>query len=80
MKKLVLAILAISTASMVFAAAAGESVFYSKCTGCHGSALALNKKKSQDQWMSTINRMQKHGLKISSDESKAVAEFLAGSK
>lgn len=80
MKKTVLIFLGAMLALTVYAAENGENVFYSKCTGCHGSALSLNKQKSAQQWESTVRRMKKHGLNISSSETDAVVEFLAGGK
>jgi len=80
MKKTVLILLSAVLAAVSYAAQSGEDVFYSKCTSCHGSALSLNKKKSVQQWKATIQRMEKHGLSISSSETKAVAEFLSGGK
>jgi len=71
-------LLAVLTAFSVYAAADGSDIFYKKCTGCHGSALSLNNKKNESQWASTIKRMEKHGLSISSSETKAVAKFLSG--
>ncbi|ADD67099.1 quinohemoprotein amine dehydrogenase, 60 kDa subunit [Denitrovibrio acetiphilus DSM 12809] len=81
MLKTALVTLAIISAATLYAAAeSGENIFYSKCSGCHSSSLSLNKKKSTAQWQSTIKRMKKHGLSISSAETNAVAAFLAGGK
>jgi cytochrome c5 len=80
MKKTVFIILATVLAAGAYAAQSGSNIFYSKCTSCHGSALSLNKKKSTQQWEDTVRRMTKHGLSISSSETKAVAEFLSGGK
>ncbi len=55
--------------------------FYKKCTSCHSGSLSLKQqKKSMEQWMETVKNMKKHGLSISSKDSKAVAEFLSGGK
>lgn len=63
-----------------FAAKSGEDFFYSKCTKCHGSSLSLNKQKSKQGWIQTIKRMKKHGMSISSSETKSIADFLSGGK
>lgn len=73
------------TILLIFAAVyafaeAPQDVFYSKCSSCHGSALSLNAKKTENQWADTIKRMKKHGLDISSADAKAVAKFLSGAK
>ena len=76
--KSIIFVFALLTAASVFAAGTGEELFYSKCTGCHGSALSLNKTKTEKQWLDTIKKMKRHGLSINSAESKAVAKFLFG--
>lgn len=60
-----------------FAASEGENSFYAKCGSCHGTALSLNSVKNEQQWTETIKRMKKHGLNISSSETKSVANFLS---
>lgn len=80
MKKTAITLIIIAAAAFAFAAQPGEDIFYNKCSLCHGTGLALNKTKSLEQWKSTVARMVKHGLDISSAEEKAVAEFLAGRK
>ncbi|WP_277656782.1 c-type cytochrome [Seleniivibrio woodruffii] len=57
-----------------------EDLFYSKCSRCHGSELALKKKKSHDQWIDTIKRMETFGLDISRGERKDIADYLAKRK
>jgi len=57
-----------------------EDLFYSKCSRCHGSELSLKKKKTYDQWIVTIKRMENFGLDISRGERKDIAAFLAGKK
>jgi len=83
MKKIAVAaviIFTMMTAAMVFAAQSGEDLFYSRCTPCHSSSLSLGKKKDEILWKSTIKRMKKHGAKISSSDTDAIAEFLSGRK
>jgi len=80
MNKAAVFILAIFTAVSLYAASGGEKLFYEKCVSCHGSSLSLNKTKSKSQWVQTVKRMKKHGLKVSGSQSKAIAEFLSGGR
>ena len=57
-----------------------DELFLSKCSRCHGSELALKKKKTYDQWLDTIKRMENFGLDISNGERKAIAQYLVGKK
>lgn len=79
--KTMLSLITIFAVSAAFAAqSGGEKIFYSKCAGCHSTALPLSKKKSQDEWSKTIDKMKHYGMSISGSESDAVASFLAGRK
>jgi len=55
----------------------GINLFYSKCSTCHGTKVSLEKVKTEEQWKSTIKRMEKHGLNIKKYETEKIAEFLA---
>lgn len=57
-----------------------DELFLSKCSRCHGSQLALEKKKTYEQWLDTIKRMENFGLEISGSERKAIAQYLVEKK
>jgi mono/diheme cytochrome c family protein len=57
-----------------------DELFLSKCSRCHGSQLALEKKKTYEQWLDTIKRMENFGLDISGGERKAIAQYLTDKK
>jgi len=78
LKKYFIAVILILAVSTAFAAKSAEEIYYSKCSGCHSSGLALKKKKSAKDWESTIKRMKKHGLSISSSETASIVKFLTG--
>lgn len=65
--------------SIAFAGSSSD-LFYSKCSQCHGSELALKQKRDKKQWLKTIDRMTDRGLEISSKDADAIAAFLAGRK
>ncbi|WP_303850643.1 hypothetical protein [Seleniivibrio woodruffii] len=54
-----------------------DELFLSRCSSCHGSELALKKKKTYDQWLDTIKRMENFGMEITGGERKAIARYLS---
>lgn len=57
-----------------------DELFLSKCSRCHGSELALKQKKTYEQWLDTIKRMENFGMEITGGERKAIAEYLSEKK
>lgn len=57
-----------------------DELFLSKCSRCHGTKLALDKKKTYEQWLDTIKRMENFGMEITGGERKVIAQYLADKK
>jgi mono/diheme cytochrome c family protein len=55
----------------------GETLLNARCTGCHGVDLVTSATKSAEEWTSTIERMIDKGATLSTEEAKALAEYLA---
>lgn len=55
-----------------------SQLFESKCSICHSIDRPKSKKKSKQNWESTVMRMKnKNGCPITDDEAKIIIDFLA---
>jgi hypothetical protein len=59
------------------AGADGLSLLQARCTKCHDLARVESAKKSQDQWVATVQRMVSKGAQLSSAEQETLVKYLA---
>lgn len=58
--------------------ATGKILFEEKCPLCHSLDRPASKRKSYDEWLSTVLRMKnQNGAPITDEEAKIIAEYLA---
>lgn len=55
----------------------GKTLFESNCGKCHGLDRAKSKKKTKEEWTSTVLRMKKHGAAISDSEAELISRYLS---
>lgn len=55
----------------------GKAIFEKRCSKCHGLNKATSKKKTEKEWMSTVERMKKKGAAVNDEEVKAIVDYLA---
>lgn len=55
----------------------GKAIFEQRCAKCHGLDKATSKKKTEKEWLSTVERMKKKGASLNDEETRAVVEHLA---
>ena len=53
-----------------------EKIFYTKCSGCHGTQIITKKIKSKSEWKKTVKRMKRYGLKTSRSERNEILKYL----
>jgi nitrate/TMAO reductase-like tetraheme cytochrome c subunit len=54
-----------------------KALFENNCGKCHNLNRSLSKKKTKDEWETTVLRMKKNGATITDDEAKIIANYLA---
>ena len=55
-----------------------EGLFNKKCSVCHGVTRPKSKKKSADQWKSTVMRMKNvNGASITDEEANVIIDYLS---
>ena len=55
----------------------GEALVQTKCSMCHSLDRVNGAKYDAATWEETIDRMEKNGLVISSEEKQAIVDYLA---
>ena len=55
----------------------GKAVFEKKCVSCHGLDKVRSKKKTEKEWLLTVEKMKKKGASLNEEEVKSVVEYLA---
>jgi cytochrome c5 len=55
----------------------GEALLNDRCTKCHSLDRVTSAKKSAADWETTVARMVGKGAKLTSEEQKAVVDYLA---
>jgi len=55
----------------------GKTLFEKVCSACHGISRAESKKKSPEEWSSTVARMRQNGAKFTDSEGKLISDYLA---
>jgi mono/diheme cytochrome c family protein len=55
----------------------GKTIFENKCGECHNLDRPKLKKKTKDEWETTVLRMKKNGAAITDDEVKIIVNYLA---
>src|SRR5262249_3671557 len=58
---------------------AGKHELLRACTVCHNSDRIHSAKKSREQWVTTVNRMQNKGVDATADEIDLIVEYLVAS-
>jgi cytochrome c5 len=54
----------------------GKTLFENNCGKCHNLDRSKSKKKTKDEWETTILRMKKNGATITDDEAKIITNYL----
>ena len=54
-----------------------KNVFEKKCGSCHGLDKTTSKKKTKNEWESTVQRMKKNGADLNDSEIKTIVDFLS---
>ncbi len=55
----------------------GKVLLEERCTKCHGLDKTTSKKKSAEDWKTTVERMISKGAVLSADEQKILIDYLA---
>jgi cytochrome c5 len=55
----------------------GKTLFESKCGKCHSIDRSKSKKKTKDEWATTVLRMKQNGATITDDEAKLIINYLS---
>ena len=63
--------------SVVFAQPDGASLLEERCSVCHPSSRPKSKKKTPEQWETTVNRMMGKGAKLTEQEKVVLLDFLS---
>ena len=83
MKKLLLLIVVIGfvlstiPTAIVYAETEGTNLLEERCYVCHPSSRQKKKKKTPEQWETTVNRMMGKGAKLSEEEKVILLDFLS---
>ena len=51
-------------------------LFEVKCSVCHSIERAASKRKTYDEWLSTINKMRRRGSTVTDEQAIIIAEYL----
>ena len=62
---------------LVLAESDGAGLLEERCSVCHPSARPKSKKKTPEQWESTVNRMIGKGARLSEEEKKVLVDYLS---
>jgi mono/diheme cytochrome c family protein len=69
---------AVSTpAPTIATTSAPKELFEIKCSMCHSLDRPASKRKSYDEWLSTVTRMRGNGAPVTDEEAVVIAEYLA---
>ncbi len=59
------------------APATSEALFEDRCSQCHSLDRPASKRKSYDEWLSTVHKMITYGAPVTVEEAVVIAEYLA---
>jgi hypothetical protein len=54
-----------------------QALLSQQCSRCHPLSRVTTKSKSAQQWKITVDRMIKHGAKLTASEEQALVDYLA---
>lgn len=55
----------------------GKTLFENNCGECHNLDRPESKKKTKDEWETTVLRMKQNGAAITDDEAKIIINYLS---
>jgi len=57
-----------------------EKLIKKRCTRCHSTKRIYVEKRSKEEWQDIVERMMRHGVRLSQQEKRRIVDYLASKK